>query len=317
MTPVNVTAPSFSGTMSTGQTLVAATGSWTGDPTSYAYQWLRCDSNGQNCSAIGGATSSAYVVQGADVALGVTVRLRVYASNAAGTSAAAFSAPSSAGTSSASPTPPAAPTAPINNVINASGLGLNVTTTQTLTDYYIDGTGDSAILFQLSGNGSSMTRCKIRRAAVFNSVGYGKHGVYGSQRNLTLQDMDVQCSSYCASGLSMRFDGAIVRRFLVSGAPHALTYYDSAPVDYSDILFEDGTASFTGDTGVWIDAQTDYRATCKQDFVFRRIAMTGSGAFLKVSAAAATSTFLIDTCTLNGAPVTAANCPGVPNLTII
>ena len=50
--PNSTVAPSISGTPREGQTLTAGVGSWTGDPTSYAYQWLRCDALGTACSAI-------------------------------------------------------------------------------------------------------------------------------------------------------------------------------------------------------------------------------------------------------------------------
>ena len=44
--PVNTCAPTLSGQTAAGKTLTASNGCWTNHPTSYAYQWLRCDSNG-------------------------------------------------------------------------------------------------------------------------------------------------------------------------------------------------------------------------------------------------------------------------------
>jgi hypothetical protein len=59
--PVNVSAPVASGTLTVGQTLTCASGSWTGMASlSYAHQWLR------DGVAIGGATASTYVIQAAD-----------------------------------------------------------------------------------------------------------------------------------------------------------------------------------------------------------------------------------------------------------
>ena len=52
-----------------GDTLTISNGGWSGNPTSYSYQWKRCDPVGdrQNCVTIPGATSQSYKVQKADV----------------------------------------------------------------------------------------------------------------------------------------------------------------------------------------------------------------------------------------------------------
>ena len=57
-------APSISGTAVVGQTLTASTGTWTNSPTSYGYQWRRCQ--GTACSPVDGATSSTSVLTSAD-----------------------------------------------------------------------------------------------------------------------------------------------------------------------------------------------------------------------------------------------------------
>jgi hypothetical protein len=81
--PFATASPSITGTPSVGQTLTAQNGTWTGpQPITFAYQWLRCDQNGDNCSQIGGATQQTYVVQQADS--GNTLRVLVIASNAFG-----------------------------------------------------------------------------------------------------------------------------------------------------------------------------------------------------------------------------------------
>jgi hypothetical protein len=80
--PSNTTLPSISGSARDGSILTASHGSWTGSPTSYAYAWLRCDSQGGNCTTIGGATSRTYTVQTADV--GSRLRVRVTATNSSG-----------------------------------------------------------------------------------------------------------------------------------------------------------------------------------------------------------------------------------------
>ena len=98
--PVNTALPSISGTAQDGQTLSAATGIWTGTPTiTYTYQWRRCDSSGNNCADIAGATSATYTAVPADV--GKTLRVVVTATNAIGTASA-----TSAQTAVVAPAPP-------------------------------------------------------------------------------------------------------------------------------------------------------------------------------------------------------------------
>jgi hypothetical protein len=88
--PTNSGLPQISGTAQQSQTLSASNGSWTGSPTSYAYQWSDCDPSGANCSNISGATGSSYVLAGNDV--GDTLRVAVTAGNAGGSAAASSGA---------------------------------------------------------------------------------------------------------------------------------------------------------------------------------------------------------------------------------
>ena len=91
--PANTAAPTITGTATDGQTLTASTGSWSGTPPlSYGYQWQSCNSKGEGCSSIAGATSSTYTLTHGDV--GTTLRVAVTAKNAGGeaTSSSAASA---------------------------------------------------------------------------------------------------------------------------------------------------------------------------------------------------------------------------------
>jgi hypothetical protein len=88
--PQNVSLPTVAGAAQQGQTLTATTGSWSGTPSSYAYQWQQCDSGGGSCTAIAGATASTYTLQASDV--NHTVRVQVTATNGAGSSQPAASA---------------------------------------------------------------------------------------------------------------------------------------------------------------------------------------------------------------------------------
>ena len=92
--PVNASIPTVSGTAREGQTLSASSGSWGGTlPIKYDYTWQRCDSSGAGCAGISGAHSTSYRLVSADV--GHTLRVRVTASNSAGSSAVS-SAPTGA-----------------------------------------------------------------------------------------------------------------------------------------------------------------------------------------------------------------------------
>lgn len=82
--PTNTSAPTISGSPVVGQALKASPGSWQSQGSlTYTYQWERCDAQGNNCSAIGGATDQTYTVQAADV--GDTLRVVVTAHDSSGT----------------------------------------------------------------------------------------------------------------------------------------------------------------------------------------------------------------------------------------
>jgi hypothetical protein len=108
--PANTTPPSISGTPTVGQTLTASDGSWSNNPTSFAYEWLRCNGGGNNCVDVANGTQKAYTLVGADA--GRTMRVRVTATNADGTTPAqsAQTTQVAAATSSAAPKNTAPPT---------------------------------------------------------------------------------------------------------------------------------------------------------------------------------------------------------------
>src|SRR5438128_1261099 len=87
--PTNTAPPTISGTAKQGQTLTEAHGSWTNSPTGFSYQWLQCDSLGNACLPIAGATVQTYVPVAADVEH--TLKVQEIASNEAGASAPATS----------------------------------------------------------------------------------------------------------------------------------------------------------------------------------------------------------------------------------
>ena len=89
--PRNTARPAIAGEPEAGQELTAEDGTWTNSPTSFTYQWQRCDVDAIACGPIPGATGQTYGVRNADV--GFRLRLEVTAKNANG-SGSALSAPS-------------------------------------------------------------------------------------------------------------------------------------------------------------------------------------------------------------------------------
>jgi hypothetical protein len=107
LAPRSTVPPEVAGTPAVGQTLTATTGTWRGSPSSFAYQWQRCDSAGASCVAVTGATGQSYLLADADT--GSRMRVSVSARNAIG-SATAASAPTGVVSSPGAPTntsPPA------------------------------------------------------------------------------------------------------------------------------------------------------------------------------------------------------------------
>jgi fibronectin type 3 domain-containing protein len=81
--PVNSRIPTVAGSWVEGQTVTVNRGTWTGAaPITYSYQWLRCNTGGGACVAIGGATGTQYRLVSADV--GRKIRVNVTARNSGG-----------------------------------------------------------------------------------------------------------------------------------------------------------------------------------------------------------------------------------------
>src|SRR6266851_470279 len=108
--PANTAPPTISGTPTVGQTLTANDGTWNNTPTSFAYQWLRCNGGGNSCANVANGTLKTYTLVGADA--GHTMRVRVTATNADGSNAvqSAQTTVIAAATSSAAPKNTAPPT---------------------------------------------------------------------------------------------------------------------------------------------------------------------------------------------------------------
>src|SRR5205823_2103367 len=79
LAPTVIAPPTTSGAPVLGQTLASTTGSWDGVALTFSYQWRRCDTGGNACVAIPGATAGTYLLAAADV--GATFRSSVTATN--------------------------------------------------------------------------------------------------------------------------------------------------------------------------------------------------------------------------------------------
>ena len=91
--PTNSSPPTISGSALVGDTLTEQHGAWSPQPTSYSYQWERCDGAGASCADVAGETGATLSVVQAYI--GSTFRVRETAS-AGGAAAAATSAPTAA-----------------------------------------------------------------------------------------------------------------------------------------------------------------------------------------------------------------------------
>jgi PASTA domain len=100
--PYALDYPVITGAAREGQTLTVSEGEWIGaTPISFAYAWVRCNTNGSTCIPIGGATSRSYLLTGADVDHRLYVVVR--GSNVAGSYSEA-----------SDPTPTVRPSGPTN-----------------------------------------------------------------------------------------------------------------------------------------------------------------------------------------------------------
>jgi hypothetical protein len=65
--PQTKSPPTIEGTLQAGKTVNAGNGVWSNDPTSFTYQWQRCNSSGTGCADVKDATSKSYDLTGDDV----------------------------------------------------------------------------------------------------------------------------------------------------------------------------------------------------------------------------------------------------------
>ncbi|HST14076.1 MAG TPA: hypothetical protein VLJ44_04380 [Gaiellaceae bacterium] len=87
--PAPQTAPAITGTAQVGQKLTTSNGTWSSSTTIslYGYAWQRCDTAGNGCTTIAGATTNTYTPVDSDQ--GHTIRSLVTAVNSSGPTTAA------------------------------------------------------------------------------------------------------------------------------------------------------------------------------------------------------------------------------------
>jgi outer membrane biosynthesis protein TonB len=106
--PTNTVTPVVKGATTEGDELTTTNGTWTGNPTSYTYQWRHCSSSGKNCANISGAGAATYTLAQSDV--GDTMRVTVTATNKGGSGS--ISSPTTAKVTAPAPVEPTPPTEP-------------------------------------------------------------------------------------------------------------------------------------------------------------------------------------------------------------
>jgi hypothetical protein len=104
--PTNVDAPAILGLPQEQAPLTATPGTWTGDPTSYAYQWRRSSDGGGTWVDIAGAVGAGYTPTADDVGRRLSVTVSAENAGGSGTAASAASEP-------VLPLPPEAVSAPV------------------------------------------------------------------------------------------------------------------------------------------------------------------------------------------------------------
>jgi hypothetical protein len=115
----NTARPTITGEPRVGQELTATEGTWTGNPTSFSFQWQRCNIDAITCLDVTGATGRTYGVRLAD--LGFRLRVQVVARKD-GRSGSATSAP----TAVVVPTTPIVNKRPTLRILKVTFLGARI-----------------------------------------------------------------------------------------------------------------------------------------------------------------------------------------------
>jgi len=115
----NTARPTISGEARVGQELTATEGTWTGNPTSFAFQWQRCDVDTLTCANVIGATGRTYGVRIADLGFRLRVEVTARTDNRSGTA-------TSNATAIVVPTTPITNKRPTLRILKVTFLGAKV-----------------------------------------------------------------------------------------------------------------------------------------------------------------------------------------------
>ena len=176
--PQNTSPPTIKGTPQEGQTLKGNQGTWSGKPSDYNDFRVRCDKTGGSCANISGANNkNGYVLKLVDV--GNTIRFKVQATNAAG-STFASSVPTAVVVSATKPPPPPptttagcpSGTGPINVANISSAARLLIDQQQTNPSVVHRGTNQLIVRYHVSAcKGRSVQGALVYATAVpFNQL---------------------------------------------------------------------------------------------------------------------------------------------------
>jgi RHS repeat-associated protein len=158
----STSAPRLSGTAVVGVRMATTNGSWSGSPAGYAYQWEDCNSAGEACTPIAGATNQNYTPSQSDA--GHTLVAQVTATNSGSSVAAASTASNevqirgvTAEYSVLAESKPWGITQGPDGKLWFTGLGTNkvgkITTSGTITEYALpSGSGPAGITQGPDGN---------------------------------------------------------------------------------------------------------------------------------------------------------------------
>ncbi len=143
LSPANTGLPAISGTAQKGATLTASTGTWTGSPTVFTYDWRDCsDNSGNGCTTVQSGSSDQYTLLGSDE--GSFLEVVVTASNAsAGGSATSATVGPVTGSPSNTAVPSIAASATAGQTLTASPGGWSGYPTPTFTYTWQDCTDNS------------------------------------------------------------------------------------------------------------------------------------------------------------------------------
>ena len=240
-TPTNTTEPQVTGTPVVGSTLTATTGSWTGAPTSYGFQWMLCPASGgatdaSDCAAIGGATTSSYVPSSTDV--GKTLRVRVTATNADGSATVASNATAVVTAASSLPTNTSQPQISGSAVVGSTLTATTGSWTGSPTSY-----GFQWARCPSSGGAADASDCAAIGGATTNSYAPGSSDVGKTLR--------VRVTATNADGSATAASNATA---VVSAASSLPTNTSQPQISGSAVV----GSTLTATTGSWTGSPTSY-----------------------------------------------------------